>query len=115
VHSAFRDLVSYQRAVDLADELWERVSCWDRSARWSIGRQLTRAADSIGANIAEATGRWHQKDQLRALYVARGELFETEHWITTAERRGLLESGTSDRLDEIARALTGLINKRKPS
>jgi four helix bundle protein len=107
--------VAYQRAAELADELWECVCRWDRSARWSVGAQLTRAADAIGANIAEATGRWHQKDQLRALYVARGELFETEHWITTAERRGLLERGTSARLDEIARALSGLINKRKPS
>jgi four helix bundle protein len=115
MHSEFRNLVAYQRATELADDLWDCVACWTASARWSVGKQLTRAADSIGANIAEATGRWHQKDQLRALYVARGELFETEHWITTAERRGLLEPGTSDRLDEIARALTGLINKRKPS
>src|SRR4051794_15737205 len=115
MHSEFRNLVAYQRAAELADELWERVARWNSSARWSVGKQLTRAVDSIGANIAEATGRWHQKDQLRALYVARGELFETEHWITTAERRGLLERGTSDRLDEIARALSGLINKRRLS
>ena len=115
MNSEFRNLAAYQRATELADELWEHVARWNASARWSVGRQLTRAADSIGANIAEATGRWHQKDQLRVLYVARGELFETEHWVTTAERRGLLEPGTHARLDEIARALTGLINKRKPS
>ena len=115
MHSAFRDLVAYQRSAELADELRQRVAGWRSFDHWSMGLQLVRAADSIGANIAEATGRWHQKDQVRFLYVARGSLLETEHWITTAERRGLLEPGTSDRLDEIARALSGLIKKRTPS
>jgi four helix bundle protein len=76
--------------------------------------QLMRSADSIGANIAEATGRWHQQDQRRLLFIARGSLFETEHWIATAEARGLLAAGTVERLTEVARALSGLIRKRSP-
>ena len=115
MRSEFRDLAAYQRATKLADELWEQVHGWNSSARWSVGMQLVRAADSIGANIAEATGRWHPKDELRFLRVARGSLLETEHWITTAERRGLLEPATSERLDGIARPLSGLINKRATS
>src|SRR4051794_27781959 len=115
MRSEFRDLAAYQRATELADGLWRQVARWDSLERWSIGMQLVRAVDSIGANIAEATGRWHPKDELRFLRVARGSLLETEHWITTAERRGLLPEGTSDRLDAIARPLSGLINKRVPS
>jgi four helix bundle protein len=115
MRSEFRDLAAYTRAAALADDIWREVARWDSHARWSIGMQLVRAVDSIGANIAEATGRWHPKDEVRFLRVARGSLLETEHWITTAERRGLLESGTSDRLDGIARPLSGLINKRTPS
>jgi four helix bundle protein len=114
MRSEFRDLVAYKRACELADELRELIGAWPPDDRWSLGRQLMRAGDSIGANIAEATGRYHPKDQTRFLYVARGSLLETEHWITTAERRGLLEQGTSDRLTEIARALAGLIKKRTP-
>jgi four helix bundle protein len=115
MHSAFRNLVAYQAASDLADDLWERVGRWESFDRWTTGIQLVRAVDSIGANIAEALGRWHRKEQLQFLYVARASLLETEHWITTAERRHLLEEGTSSRLDEIARSLSGLINKRTPS
>src|SRR4051794_1396605 len=115
MRSDFRNLAAYQRATDLADSLWRQVARWDSYERWSIGLQLNRAADSIGANIAEGTGRWHPKDELRFLRMARGSLLEVEHWITTAERRGLLERGTSDPLDGIARPLSGLINKRAPS
>jgi four helix bundle protein len=79
----------------------------------SIGDQLTRAADSIGANIAEACGRWHRTDERRFLRMARGSLYETEHWMERAEARGLLPPGSIDQLTEIAKTLNGLINKHK--
>jgi four helix bundle protein len=66
--------------------------------RQSIGPQLIRATTSVGANIAEASGRWHEQDRRRFLWIARSSLHETEHWITCAEERGLPERGTSDRI-----------------
>jgi four helix bundle protein len=86
---------------------------WPNFARFSIGSQLVRAADSVGANIAEATGRWHVKDRRRLLFIARGSLYETEHWIACAERRGLLTPGTVTRAQRIARPLNGLINSQR--
>jgi hypothetical protein len=46
--------------------------------------------------------------------IARGSLFETEHWLARPEARGLLTPDYSARLDEIARALAGLIRKPAP-
>jgi four helix bundle protein len=114
MRSDFRDLVAYQRAIELADDLYEQIPRWPPDDRWTLGRQMIRALDSIGANIAEGTGRWHRNDQRHLLIVARGSLLEAEHWITTAERRGLLQAGTSERLTEVARALQGLLRKRGP-
>jgi four helix bundle protein len=91
--------------------MYELVSRWPSFDRWSIGIQLTRAADSIGANIAEAAGRWHRQDQKRFLLIARGSLYETEHWLARAEARGLLEAGTTGHLSETARTLNGLIRR----
>jgi len=68
-----------------------------------------RAADSVGANIAEARGRWHRPDQRRLLYVARGSLHELEHWAELALERGLLPAETSRAIPELARTLNGLI------
>jgi four helix bundle protein len=86
------------------------VKKWPASER-SLGDQLVRAADSIGANIAEASGRWHRNDERRFLRMARGSLYETEHWMARAEARGLLQPGSTDELTRIAKTLNGLINK----
>ncbi len=89
----------------------EVAARWNSFERWSIGVQLVRAADSVGANVAEAMGRWHAPDRRRFLFIARGSLYETEHWMLRAEARGLLEPGSNDRLGEVGRALNGLIKK----
>jgi four helix bundle protein len=69
-----------------------------------------RAADSIGANIAEAYGRYGLPDQRRLLHVARGSAYETEHWIARALARDLLGDPTfDDRITQLIRTLNGLI------
>jgi four helix bundle protein len=107
--SKFHDLIVYKLAVDLADDVRGAVLRWPALDRHSFGFQLVRAADSVAANIAEATGRWHIADKRPVLYIARGSLYETEHWLGRAEQRGLLVPGTRVRAEEIARALSGLI------
>ena len=110
---AFEDLVVYQRVAALADEVRESVRTWDPLDGWSAGIQAMRAADSIGANIAEATGRWHRADQQRLLYIARGSLHETKHWISVGQERGLLAQDAGEQVPELARTLNGLIQKRR--
>ena len=80
-------------------------------ARISFGAQLIRSTDSIGANIAEATGRHSEADKRRLLVIARGSLHETEHWMNRAEARGLLALSSAARLEEIARLLNGMIKR----
>src|SRR4051812_28803284 len=84
-----------------------------RLDRWTVGTQLLRAADSVGANIAESAGRWHEQDKRRLLMIARGSLYEVEHWLLRAEARGLIERGASQKTDELGRALNGLIKRPK--
>ena len=113
MRSRYRDLAAYRHAEDLADDLYRVVSRWSAFDQWTTGMQLVRAADSIGANIAEAAGRWQPKDKKRLLVVARGSLYETEHWLARAAKRELLDDVFSDRLDEIARPLSGLIDRQR--
>jgi four helix bundle protein len=115
VASAFRDLAAYRQARGVAAEMHRNVARWPTFDRWTLGTQLVRALDSIGANIAESAGRWHRADERRFLLIARGSLYESEHWLLCAEERGLLPMGTSECLDETARALNGLIRKRERS
>ena len=112
--SEFRNLVAYRLAAALADELHDAIARWSSFDRWSTGIQLARSAESIGANIAEASGRWHGPDKRRFLLIARGSLYETEHFMERAKSRGLLAAESTDRLVELSRALNCLVKKWTP-
>jgi four helix bundle protein len=90
------------------------VTDWDSLDQWSLGIQLLRSADSIGANIAEATGRTQTADRRRFYVIARGSLFETEHWLARARARGLLTRNYDEELAKIAGPLAGLIKRPTP-
>ena len=112
VATDFRSLIAYQLAVAISNDLHGAVLTWPSFDRWSTGIQLMRDIDSVGANNAEASGRWHRPDQARFLAVARGSLRETEHWVHVASTRRLLVNDQWDcRLAEAGRVLTGLTRK----
>lgn len=86
----FENLRVYQLAEELADRIWDIVLGWNTFARETVGKQLVKAADSIGANIAEGTGRGTYVDNRRFVRIARGSLNETKHWLRRAYKRQLL-------------------------
>jgi len=49
----FEKLQIYQLSEKLADSVWNIVIGWDSFARDTVGKQIVRSVDSIGANIAE--------------------------------------------------------------
>jgi four helix bundle protein len=88
--TAFENLHVYRLAEDLADLIWDVVLDWDRFAKETVGKQIVRAADSIGADIAEGTGRGSYQDNPRFARTARGSPNETHHFLRRAYRRKLL-------------------------
>ena len=86
----FEDLQVYKLSEELADEIWEIAYGWHDFAKSTVGKQIVRAADSIGANIAEGVGRGSFQDNRRHIRIARGSLNETKHWLRRAFKRKLL-------------------------
>ncbi len=107
------DLRVLQAAEAVCDNLWKRIAHWGPFARETLGRQLVDAADSIGANIAEAHGRFHFGEKLTFMYYARGSLFETKYWLNRARPRELLDAETvqayATGLTDLARQLNAFI------
>ena len=101
----------------LANEVWHEVEGWSNYAQWSVGKQLTGALDSVGANLCEGDGRFSDADALHFFVIARGSAREAKYWINAANDRGLLTDEQRVRyLFEIDRGLpmlNGLINYRR--
>lgn len=110
----FQDLDVYRLAEDFEDAVWDIVLKWNILARDTVGKQLIRAADSIGANIAEGCGRDSHKDNRRFVRIARGSLLESQHWLRRAFRRKLLTakqtSGLQSMVERLAPKLNAYLN-----
>ena len=107
--ATFEDLRVLKAAEEIADLLWKRVVEWDEFAKDVVGKQMTRSADSIGANIAESFGRFNFGEKLQFLYYSRGSIYETKYWLNRTRIRGLMKSDEVqeyvDRLTNLARQL----------
>ena len=102
----FENLRIYQLSEELSDNIWEIVVKWNRLAQDTVGKQLINAADSIGANIAEGTGRGSYADNRRFARIARGSLFEVKHWLRRAYKRELLSKNEVSKLQNLINELT---------
>jgi four helix bundle protein len=101
----FSNLRVYRLSEDIADLVWDLVHRWTNLAKDTVGKQLIRAADSVGANVAEGTGRGSYKDNRRYVRIARGSLYETSHWLRRAYRRNLLKPEQTRRLRALLQEL----------
>jgi four helix bundle protein len=110
----FENLDVYKLAEKLANEIWFIVQEWDEYAKYTMGKQIVRSADSVCANIAEGRGRYNFQDNRRFVKIARGSLYETISLLRLAYMRQLLkteqESNLKTILDELSPKLNAYLN-----
>jgi four helix bundle protein len=106
----FENLNVYRLSEELSDLVWKITLKWSFYPRDTIGKQLVRAADSVGANIAEDSGRGSNKENRQFVRTARGSLYETKHWLRRAYRRDLLTKDQVIDLKQIVENLAPLLN-----
>ncbi|AFY53812.1 S23 ribosomal protein [Rivularia sp. PCC 7116] len=108
--SNFENLRVFQLAEKLADYVWNIVIFWNQLATDTVGKQIIRSADSIGANIAEGSGRYNFKDNLRFVKIARASLHETRYWLRRAYTRKLLTNEQINVIQPIVDELSPKLN-----
>ena len=106
----FEKLQVYNLSEKLADEIWNIVIKWDNFAKNTVGIQIVKSADSVGANIAEGTGRTGIKDKKRFITISRGSLYETIHWLRRSYKRKLLTKEQVGTIKEIINELSPKLN-----
>ena len=107
---SFEDLRVFKLAENLADEVWDIVGTWRYFEKDTVGKQMVRAADSIGANIAEGSGRGLPNDNKRFVRIARGSLNETKYWLRRSIKRGLIEETQMESISIILNELAPSLN-----
>lgn len=114
-----RDLIVWQKAMNLAVEAYRLTSKFPSSESYRLVSQITRAAASVPANIAEGNSRGTKKDYAQFLSVAKGSLMEVETFLMLAVRLKYLEqdetAGAFGLITEISKMLTALRARLKES
>lgn len=82
----------WQSSMELVIATYDATRKFPPDERFSLARQMQRAAVSIPSNIAEGYGRNSDLELMRFLHIARGSLFELETQIVIAARLGYLNA-----------------------
>lgn len=110
---SYRDLLVWQKAMDLTVEVYRVTKGLPAEEQYGLKNQARRAAVSVPSNIAEGKGRWHVKEFLHSLAMARSSLQELETQLELTVRLDYKERGevttSLQAADEVGRMLTGLM------
>jgi four helix bundle protein len=107
-----RDLVVWQKGMDLVVLIYEFVRPFPSSERFGLSLQMTRAAASVPANIAEGYARNSSREYARFLSIAKASLMELETFVMLAVRVGHATQDVTNSIfaliTELSKMLTAL-------
>ncbi len=87
---SFRDLVVWQKAMDLVELIYSITKQFPSDERYALTSQLRRASVSVPSNIAEGYGRHSTLDYIRFLQIALGSLNEVQTQLELGCRLGFV-------------------------
>lgn len=113
--NSFKDLIVWQKSMDLAREIYTLSERFPKSESFSLTNQIRRAAVSIPSNIAEGYGRYTTPEYIRFLSIANGSLLELNTQILLAVSLGYIAQpdiiNVENLIAEISKMLNSLRNK----
>lgn len=95
----FYELDIWVEGHSLLMEIYKIADQFPKEEKFGLGSQSIRSANGVIANIAEAHGRYYFADKTRILYIARGELEETQSHLMVAYSRKYIDKERFDLLN----------------
>jgi four helix bundle protein len=114
---SFRDLIVWQKAVELSVAIYDLTSSFPSSERFGLTNQLRRASVSVASNIAEGYGRSTRGEYIQFLGHARGSNCEVQTQLVIAGKLGFgveeKRQAAENVSEEIGRIFVVLMKKLK--
>jgi four helix bundle protein len=115
--SSFRELVVWQRAVELCKEIYRLTAAFPATEQFGLSSQLRRASVSVASNIAEGWGRASRGEYVQFLGHARGSLCELQTQLVVARALDFGPAESHQVADgisaDVSRLLIALIKKMR--
>ena len=108
--TSYRELNVWQKADDLAYQIYDLTEKFPKAYQYNLTDQLRRSALSIPTNIAEGCASVHSKEFLQFLNISRRSLSETEYLLHFSDRRGLIPKEEVDTLRQTIVLISKMIN-----
>ena len=86
----FEKLKIWQKAMDIAVKVYEISTLLPNDEKFNLIHQIKKCAVSIPSNIAEGSGRNHNKEFIQFLGIANGSTFELITQLILAKRLKLV-------------------------
>jgi four helix bundle protein len=94
---SFRDLVVWQKSIQLTVAIYRITRDFPREEVYGLSSQIQRSAVSVPSNIAEGQGRLSTGEFRQFLGIARGSNFELQTQLEVARALGI---GDARQIDE---------------
>jgi four helix bundle protein len=111
----YKELKVWQKAIDLAVEVYRITEKLPREERFGLISQINRCVVSIPSNIAEGAGRNTKKDFDHFLGISLGSSFELDTQLVISNRLGYVVSDDFEKIEAELEHIQNMIVKLKQS
>lgn len=113
----FEKLRVWQKSMDLTTAIYKLTDSFPSQEKFGIISQLRRAAASVGANIAEGSSRFSEKEKIRFYEIAYGSLIEVLNHLILSQK---LDFVTTEKyltirteIEELSKSINALVQTIK--
>jgi len=107
---SFRDLVVWQRSIQLATAVYRLTGDFPREEMFGLTSQMRRSTVSVASNIAEGQGRLTTGEFRLFLGIARGANLEVQTQIEIARALGFGKEGPIAEAESLSQEVGKMIN-----
>ena len=107
---SFRDLVVWQRSIQLTVAIYRLTKGFPREEVYGLTSQIRRSAVSIPSNIAEGQGRLSTGEFRQSLGFARGSNSELQTQLEIARSLGYGDTKTIEEAEGLSSEVGKMIN-----